>query len=108
MRIGPGSSSTCVTTLNLNLTYEEQVVASCDIIADITVAASAAVSNYRWSIDGVYTPSFDNLTTISLPIYSRRPARQAQVAALPACGEAATQAGQTFTTYFPNCNTTSE
>lgn len=105
IRIGPGLSSTCPTTLNLSLEYEEQFVASCDIIADFTVSASAPVSNYRWSIDGVYNPSFDGMNTISLHIFSNQPTRQVQVAALPVCGGAAAIAGQTFNTYFPNCST---
>ena len=103
MRIGPGLSSTCPTTLNLGLTYEEQFVAACDIVATISASASGPVSSYHWSIDGVYNPGFDGQTTVSFAVNVNQPTRQVEVAALPACGGAASTAGRTFTTYFPNC-----
>lgn len=107
--IGAGPSSPCsAPTVSLGVSYEEQFVASCEVMANITASSSSPVSDYRWSIDGTYVPEFDGQATIALRVDVSQPTRQVAVAAVPACGGAAVVTARSFTTYFPGCQQQSE
>lgn len=108
VRIVDGPPTGCNTTLSLSIVQDDQYWANCDAIISITATPSTAAGSYHWSIDKVYNPSFDGQATISLHVFANNPTRKVEVAAQPACGGAAVATSQTFTTYFPQCPTSSD
>ncbi|TGE21787.1 DUF1929 domain-containing protein [Hymenobacter aquaticus] len=99
VKIGP---SNCAAAVALSTAPRNSN--NCAAMMRVSAAGTNLGTDYRWTIDGYYQPSYDGRTSIEVYLGTEAPSATVAVAVTSSCGGSAATSTQRVTHYFPKCD----